>query len=325
METAYRGLERRLRAQAAPGSVLISCHPVLAAVADRDGVGRRRRRRLGRLADRGRRHLRPAGGAMGWSYAQMAEADVNVITVSQTIADRIGARRSTVVPNGVDSARLRLDLPVPDWFAAIDGPVALWVGAVEGRIGHRGARRVCPRARPEWSGRAGGTGHRSAPRAGPGRLPNVVITGWHPRPRCWPWSTPPGCACCPTSQRRDRGHEPAQAVRVPRGRYGDRAPTCPVRGLRPRHPGPARRAVRPGGLAASPLPRRDSRGSPRSARRTTGTPGMHGSSARPWEGQSAVLQSTELSCSPGSASWGSTHAPSCAAGSACGPRPRRPS
>ena len=49
----------------------------------------------------------------------MAERDVNVIAVSQTIVDRIGARRSTVVANGVSASAFDPLAPLPDWFAEI--------------------------------------------------------------------------------------------------------------------------------------------------------------------------------------------------------------
>ncbi len=183
METAYRRLERRLRAQAAPDSVLISCHPVLAAVADRTGWADVvyygwddwRTEEDGIFAS--------AGGAIGRSYAQMAQHDVNVITVSQTIADRIGARRSTVVPNGVAAHAFDALPPVPDWFAAIRGPVALWVGAVEGRVDTEALAACARELGPEWTIVLVGPVIDPAPLQVLARLPNVVLHGWHPRPQ----------------------------------------------------------------------------------------------------------------------------------------------
>lgn len=182
MVTAYRRLERRLRAEAAPGSVLISCHPVLAALADRSswadvvyyGWDDWRTEEDGIFAG--------AGGAIGRSYEQMAERDVNVITVSQTIADRIGARRSTVVPNGVNARAFDSVAPLPDWFAAIGGPVALWVGAIEGRVDTEALAACARELGPGWSVVLVGPVNDPAPLEVLGRLPNVVVKGWHPRP-----------------------------------------------------------------------------------------------------------------------------------------------
>ena len=183
METAYRRLERRLRAQAAPDSVLISCHPVLAAVADRTGWADVvyygwddwRTEEDGIFAE--------AGGAIGRSYTQMAQHDVNVITVSQTIADRIGATRSTVVPSGVAAHAFDAIPPVPDWFAAIRGPVALWVGAVEGRVDTEALAACARELGPEWTIVLVGPVIDPAPLQVLERLPNVVHHGWHPRPQ----------------------------------------------------------------------------------------------------------------------------------------------
>jgi teichuronic acid biosynthesis glycosyltransferase TuaH len=181
MVPAYRRLERRLREEAAPGSVLISCHPVLAALADRSswadvvyyGWDDWRTEDDGMFSR--------AGGAIGWSYRQMAEGDVNVITVSQTIADRVGARRSTVVPNGVNARAFDSVGPLPDWFASIRGPVALWVGAIEGRVDTQGLAACARELGPEWSIVLVGPVVDPAPLKILEGLPNVVVKEWHPR------------------------------------------------------------------------------------------------------------------------------------------------
>lgn len=181
MVTAYRRLERRLRARAAPGSVLISCHPVLAALADRSswadvvyyGWDDWRTEEDGIFAR--------AGGVIGRSYEQMAERDVNVITVSQAIADRIGARRSTVVPNGVDARVFDSVAPLPDWFAAINGPVALWVGAVDRRVDTQALATCARDLGPEWTIVLVGPVVDPAPLEILAPLPNVLVKGWHPR------------------------------------------------------------------------------------------------------------------------------------------------
>jgi teichuronic acid biosynthesis glycosyltransferase TuaH len=181
MVPAYRRLERRLRERAAPGSVLISCHPVLAALADRSSWGDVvyygwddwRTEEDGKFSR--------AGGAIGWSYRQMAERDVNVITVSETIAARIGARRSTVVPNGVDARSFDSMGPLPDWFASIRGPVALWVGAIEGRVDTEALVACARELDPEWTIVLVGPVVDPAPVEILSQLPNVVVRGWHPR------------------------------------------------------------------------------------------------------------------------------------------------
>ena len=183
METAYRKLERRLRAEAAPGSVLISCHPVLAALADRTGWADVvyygwddwRTEEDGIFAR--------AGGAIGRSYAQMAQRDVNVIAVSQTIVDRIGARRSTVVPNGVDAHAFDAIPPVPEWFSAIRGPVALWVGALERRVDTEALAACARELGQEWTIVLVGPVIDLTPLEALGPLPNVLVQGWHTRPQ----------------------------------------------------------------------------------------------------------------------------------------------
>jgi teichuronic acid biosynthesis glycosyltransferase TuaH len=183
MVAAYRRLERRLREQAAPGSVLVSCHPVLSAVADPStwtdvvyyGWDDWRTEEHGKFSQ--------SGGAIGWSYEQMAERDVNVIAVSETIVDRIGARRSTVVPSGVDSAAFDSYGPLPGWYTSIRGPVALWIGAIEGRVDTEALASCARELGPEWSVVLVGPVVDPAPLEILGRLPNVVVQGWHPRPQ----------------------------------------------------------------------------------------------------------------------------------------------
>lgn len=181
MIQAYRKLERRLRAESEPGSVLVSCHPVLAALADRDswadvvyyGWDDWQTEEHGIFAR--------AGGAIGRSYAQMAERDVNVIAVSQTIADRIGARRSTVVSNGVDARAFDSFVPLPDWFGSIRGSVALWVGAMDRRVDTEAVATCARDLGPEWSIVLVGPVIDPAPLRLLEGLPNVVVKGWHPR------------------------------------------------------------------------------------------------------------------------------------------------
>jgi teichuronic acid biosynthesis glycosyltransferase TuaH len=133
---AYRRLDDRLARDATDRGlarpVLVSCHPLLAAVA-------------------GREHwsdvvyygwddwltyplLASAHEQIAWSYAQMAARDVKVIGVTQAIVERVGAPRSAVVPNGISIAdHDGAGLP-PAWFDAVPGPVALYAGSLENRI-----------------------------------------------------------------------------------------------------------------------------------------------------------------------------------------------
>ena len=183
MVPAYRKLERRLRAEAGPGSVLVSCHPVLAAVADRAGWADVvyygwddwRTQDTGIFA--------AAGGAIGRSYELMAERDVNVIAVSQTIIDRIGAPRSTVVPNGADGRAFDSLGPLPDWFRAIEGPVALWTGAIEGRVDAEALGACADDLGPHWTVVLVGPVIDPAPVESLARHRNVLVRGWHPRPQ----------------------------------------------------------------------------------------------------------------------------------------------
>lgn len=181
MLPAYRRLERRLRRQAGPGAVLISCHPVLAAVADPSDWGDVVYFGWDDWRTEDDRLFARAGGAMRWSYAQMADHDVNVVTVSQTIADRIGASRATVIPNGVDVSDLDAAGRVPDWFEGLSGPVALWVGSVERRIDTEALATCARDLGPRWTIVLVGPVIDPAPLEHLRGLSNVVVKGWHPR------------------------------------------------------------------------------------------------------------------------------------------------
>jgi glycosyltransferase involved in cell wall biosynthesis len=112
--------------------VLLTCHPVHAAVADRsmwadvvyygwDDW----------LAHPVMASMRPI---VSWAYQEMARQNTSVIAVSQPILDRIGSARSTVVPNGMTAADYD-DLPEPpEWFTSLGGPVAFYAGALEHRV-----------------------------------------------------------------------------------------------------------------------------------------------------------------------------------------------
>jgi teichuronic acid biosynthesis glycosyltransferase TuaH len=177
---AYARLDRWLRARAFEDKnpVLITCHPVLAAVADRSA-----------WADvvyygwDDWLSYPPFGRAkslLSSSYSQMAAHDVNVIGVTQAILDRIGARRSTVVPNGITSADYDELDPAPKWFTDLPRPVALYAGALEDRV-DVGALEECAKDLPSWTFVLVGPLIRPELFAGLAERPNVSMPGQQPR------------------------------------------------------------------------------------------------------------------------------------------------
>lgn len=160
-------------------TVLVTCHPLLAAVAERDAwadvvyYGWDDWASYAPLG-RGRALVEEA-------YAVMADRDVRVVGVTRAVVERIGAPRSTVVPNGVDAADLALAHRVPAWFADLDPtPVVFYAGSLEERVDvdslvalakalpDHVVVLVGPMLRPEWF----------VPLTA---LPNVLVRGVHPR------------------------------------------------------------------------------------------------------------------------------------------------
>ncbi len=179
----YRRLDRWLGRQAARrgmGGVLVTAHPVHAAVADRsqwtdvvyygwDDW----------LAYPPYAH---ATELFAWTYRQMAERDVNVIGVSQALVERIGAPRGTVVPNAMSTSDY-VDLPAPpQWFSALRRPIAMYAGSLEQRI-DVAALAQCADALPDWTFVL--VGYLSEPRLFDDLVsrPNVVLRLLEPRPR----------------------------------------------------------------------------------------------------------------------------------------------
>lgn len=149
---AYRHLDSWLAGQGRRAGqdrpVLVTCHPVLAAVADPE--------RWSDVVYYGwddwltypkHAHLRDL---IAHSYAEMAARDVNVIGVTRAIVDRIGSPRRTVVPNGLTSADHEVDVEPPAWFSALTGPVALYVGALQERVDVDALHR-CALELPDWT------------------------------------------------------------------------------------------------------------------------------------------------------------------------------
>ncbi|MDH2414826.1 glycosyltransferase [Nocardioides sp. CER19] len=180
---AYQRLDRWLadRNEEAgwPQAVLVTCHPVLAAVADRS-----------RWADvvyygwddwLTYPPMAAARDLMAWSYAEMATRDVKVVGVTQAIVDRVGASRSAVVPNGISLADYASPAQTPDWFEAVEKPVAFYAGAMEDRVDVEALEDLA-RDLPDWSLVL--VGHMQDPTRFERLLqqPNVVFHELQPRP-----------------------------------------------------------------------------------------------------------------------------------------------
>ncbi len=215
--------------------MLISCHPVLASVADTDswsdvvyyGWDDWRTEDHGIFAR--------AGGAIGRSYEQMAERDVNVIAVSRAIVDRIGARTVDGRPQRRPrEARSTARASPPDWFCRDPWPGGPLDRAIEGRLD---AQALAACARDLGGGvdrRSGRSRRRPGPLgAGSRGLPQRGREGMAPsRPG-------PGDgrrrARVPAPARPEPGteaHESAQAVRVPgAGKPTVASDVPPVRGI----------------------------------------------------------------------------------------------
>lgn len=179
---AYERLDRWLArsvhdlTQAAP--VLVSCHPVLAAVADRS-----------RWADvvyygwddwLAFPPFQSARDLLKKSYLEMAANDVNVIGVTQAIVDRIGALRGTVVPNGISAADYDRLGSIPQWFTQLDRPLALYAGALEERVDVAAIDQLA-RDLPGWTIVLVGYMHQPSLFARLADRPNVIIRSHEPR------------------------------------------------------------------------------------------------------------------------------------------------
>ncbi|WP_133176396.1 glycosyltransferase [Nocardioides currus] len=142
-----RRLDRRLQRHVDPSStVLVTSHPVLAAVADRDVW-----RDVAFYAWDDFRGVPDSAALVGWAYAEVVARDVNVVAVTQAIVDIIGARRSTVVPNGIVSADFEEQAAVPAWFAALGGKVAFYAGSLQRRIDVEALQDLADDLPAEWT------------------------------------------------------------------------------------------------------------------------------------------------------------------------------
>ena len=179
----YERLDRWLRRRATSvddeAPVLVSCHPVLAAVADRSA-----------WADvvyygwddwLSYPPFQRARALISVCYAQMAARDVKVIGVTPAIVDRIGAPRAMVVPNGISAVDYEHLGPVPPWFAELRHPIALYAGSLEQRIDVAAVDR-CAADLPGWTFVL--VGHLQEPSlfTGLADRPNVLVRERVPRP-----------------------------------------------------------------------------------------------------------------------------------------------
>jgi glycosyltransferase involved in cell wall biosynthesis len=175
-----RWLQSRSRALGLADPVLVTCHPVHAGVAEREAWTD--------VVYYGWDDwstfpsFEPASELIAWSYAQAAAHDVRVIGVTQAIVDRIGAPRATVVPNGISAVDFERVCPVPDWFAALSGPLAFYAGSLEERVDVDALIR-CAQDLPRWTFVL--VGYLATPGlfAELARLPNVELRQSEPRPQ----------------------------------------------------------------------------------------------------------------------------------------------
>ncbi|WP_248580534.1 glycosyltransferase [Nocardioides sp. InS609-2] len=126
----YRRLDRWLRAQVeATETVLVTSHPVLAAVADRGAW-----RDISYYAWDDFRGIPGFFDLYGWAHETLAAADVNVVGVTEKIVQNVGARRRTVVPNAILASDYDDVDSVPAWFTEVRGRVAFYAGSLQGRV-----------------------------------------------------------------------------------------------------------------------------------------------------------------------------------------------
>ena len=178
---AYRHLDDWLRRSGGgPQSVLVTCHPVHAAVADRSNW-----RDVVYFAWDDWLEYPPLADSRdlyAWSYREMAERDVKVIGVSRAVVEHVGARRSWVVPNGVAPESFQALPPLPQWLGEIRRPIAFYAGALEQRVDVASLARTAAEMR-DWSFLLVGPMTDPARFADLASAPNVHIRPAVPRPQ----------------------------------------------------------------------------------------------------------------------------------------------
>ncbi|WP_101523668.1 glycosyltransferase [Nocardioides houyundeii] len=177
--TIQRRLEGRLRRLGDhQDTVLVTSHPVLAAVADRGGW-----RDVAYYAWDDFRGVPGSAALVQWAYDQIAVRDVNVVAVTPAIVDIVGARRSTVVPNGIVAADFEPPAALPDWYGALPGPVAFYAGSLQRRIDVAALLELADDLPPEWRLVLVGPLQEPECFAGLAARPNVLIRPAEPRPQ----------------------------------------------------------------------------------------------------------------------------------------------
>lgn len=142
-----RRLDRLLQHRVDPAdTVLVTSHPVLAAVADRDVW-----RDVAFYAWDDFRGVPDSAPLVRWAYGEIVARDVNVVAVTRAIVDIIGAPRSTVVPNGIVAADFEERAELPDWFEALGGRVALYAGSLQRRIDVAALQDLADDLPPQWT------------------------------------------------------------------------------------------------------------------------------------------------------------------------------
>jgi teichuronic acid biosynthesis glycosyltransferase TuaH len=174
----YRRLDHYLqRRRDDADTVLVTCHPVLAAVADRD-----RWRDVVLYAWDDYRGGAGSWDLVQWAYDTLAERDVNVIGVTSEVLRRIGARRATVVPNGIVATEYDEAGPLPAWFSAVPGRIAFYAGSLQRRIDVDALSALARDLGPDWTLVLVGPMQDPVWFARLREEPNVVIREAEPRP-----------------------------------------------------------------------------------------------------------------------------------------------
>lgn len=177
---AYRTFDTWLLrgAQGMRAPVLVTCHPVHAAVADRtrwsDVVyyGWDDWRSYPPYA-----RIRPL---LDWAYREIAAQDTHVVGVTNAIIERVGARRGTVVPNATTADEYD-DLPSPpSWFDRTAEPIAFYAGSLQERVDLPVLLRTAEEL-PSWSFCVVGPVRNSDLFTGLSLPPNVMIRPPVPR------------------------------------------------------------------------------------------------------------------------------------------------
>lgn len=173
----YRRLDRWLRAQVdASDPVLVTSHPVLAAVADRSAWSD-----VTYYAWDDFRGIPGMHDVFDRAHHLLAENDVNLVAVTEAIVRLVEAPRSTVVPNGVVAAEFDTAGPLPSWFTGITGRIAFYAGSLQRRIDVDALTALVRDLGPDWTLALVGPMQDPEWFRGLAVEPRVVIRGPEPR------------------------------------------------------------------------------------------------------------------------------------------------